>query len=220
MPEVDFDVYLISDRHQCRDEDLFCRVERALCGGVRAVQFREKDLSTRERFELGVALRGITSEFGAKLFVNGDAALARAIRADGVHLPVEGLPVDVCRKVLGPEMFIGVSTHSIDEAKEAKSNGADFVTYGPVFYTQSKAMYGSPVGLESLRTICAKIGLPVFALGGVGSDNIEDVISAGARGVAMISAILAADDVRSAAAQIAECVRRTRSSNNLTKKEG
>jgi thiamine-phosphate pyrophosphorylase len=117
-------------------------------------------------------------------------------------------------------MVIGVSTHSIAEAKEAETKGADFITYGPVYFTQSKAKYGSPVGLESLSCVCAGVGLPVFALGGVGRDTIEDVISAGAAGVAMISAILAADDVESAAAQIAERVRRSHSSESYTKKEG
>ena len=217
MRKVDFDFYLITDRSQCGGEDLVDRVERALKGGVRAVQMREKDLTTRERFELGQRLRGLTSEFGAKLFVNGDAALALAIDADGVHLPQDGLPADVCRRLLGPDMLIGVSTHSQVEAVEAEEKGADFITFGPTYYTPSKAQYGEPVGVDSLRLVCAKVGLPVFALGGVGSSNIEEVVSAGAAGAAMISAVLAAPDPEVAASEVSETLREARSVASLKK---
>jgi thiamine-phosphate pyrophosphorylase len=220
LPRVEFDMYLITDREQCRGEDLVARVERALNGGIRAVQLREKGLSTRERFELGQRLRRITLEFGARLLVNGDAALARAIGADGVHLPQDGLPADACRKVVGPDMLIGISTHSVSEAGEAEERGADFVTYGPVYCTPSKAKYGAPIGIDSLRAVCASASLPVFALGGVRLSNIDEVVSAGAAGVAMISAILAAADVESAVSEIAGCLRRAHSAENFSKKEG
>jgi thiamine-phosphate pyrophosphorylase len=179
----------------------FC-VEQALRGGVRAVQMREKELSTRERFELGMRLRQTTNGFGARLFVNGDAALALAIGADGVHLPQDGLPADVCRRLVGPEMLIGVSTHTMEEALEAEEKGADFMTYGPVYYTPSKAQYGEPVGIESLRAVCGTVRLPVFALGGIKTDNVVDVLSAGAAGIAMISAILGESDIEQAASQL------------------
>ncbi len=218
MQRVDFDLYLITDRHQCKG-DALSSIERALCGGVRAVQLREKDLSTRERFELGLNLRKLTAQFNAKLLVNGDAALARAIEADGVHLPQDGLPVDVCRKILGPNMLIGVSTHSISEAKEAEEKGADFLTFGPVYYTSSKAQYGPPVGLDSLRAACGTVKIPVFALGGIQATNIERILLAGAAGVAMISAIIAASDVEAAASNIAKLLSEARSTA-LAKKKG
>lgn len=220
MRQVDFDLYLITDRRQCGGEDMIARVERALRGGARAVQLREKDLSTRERFELGHRLRAVTSEFGAKLFVNGDAALARALGADGVHLPQDGLPADVCRGLLEPHMLVGVSTHSSAEAAEAEEMGADFITYGPVYYTASKAQYGPPVGVNSLRAVCAAAGLPVFALGGVGPSNIEEVVSAGASGAAMISAILAATDPEIAASESVEILREARSAKSFSGKKG
>lgn len=220
MPRVEFDLYLITDRHQCRAEDLPSGVERALRGGVRAVQLREKDLSTRERFELGTELRRLTSEFQARLLVNGDAALARAIGADGVHLPQDGLPADVCRKVLEPGMLIGVSTHSVPEAIEAVEKGADFITYGPVYHTPSKARYGPPVGADSLREVCEAVRLPVFALGGVGAAEIEEVLSAGAAGIGMISAILSAFDVEAAASEIVKHLREARAARPLAEKKG
>jgi thiamine-phosphate pyrophosphorylase len=211
LRQVDFDLYLITDRRECAGDDLVAGVEKALRGGVRAVQLREKDLTTRERFELGLKLRRLTSDFGAKLLVNGDAALALAVGADGVHLPQDGLPADVCRKLLGPEMLVGVSTHSAKEAKEAETKGADFITFGPVYHTASKAKYGPPVGIDSLRAACAAAGLPVFALGGIGPSNVEEVISAGTAGVALISAVLAASEPQTAASEIAECLREARS---------
>ena len=211
MRQVDFDLYLITDRRECAGDDLVAGVEKALRGGVRAVQLREKDITTRERFELGQKLRRLTNDFGAKLLVNGDAALALAVGADGVHLPQDGLPADVCRKLLGPEMLVGVSTHSAKEAEEAETKGADFITFGPVYHTASKAKYGPPVGINSLRAVCGAAGLPVFALGGVGPSNIEEVISAGTAGVALISAVLAASEPQAAASEIAGCLREARS---------
>lgn len=220
MPDVNFDIYLITDRNQCGSDGLLTCVENALKAGVGAVQLREKDLLTDERYKLGVKLRDVTYSYYAKLFVNGDAALARAIEADGVHLPQDGLPVDVCRTVLQPGMLIGVSTHSIEEAREAESKGADFVTFGPVYYTPSKAQYGKPVGLDALRAVCAAVGLPVFALGGVKPDTIEEVVSAGAAGISMISAILAAHDAEAAAADLAHRLDQARSNKSFQKKEG
>jgi thiamine-phosphate pyrophosphorylase len=219
LQRVDFDLYLITDRHQCENGDLVSSVECALRGGVRAVQLREKDLSTRERFELGLKLRDLTSRYNAKLLVNSDAALARAIGANGVHLPQDGLPADVCRKILERGMLVGVSTHSVAEAMDAEERGADFVTYGPVCYTSSKAKYGPPVGLDSLRTVCGTVRLPVFALGGITMANMTEVVSAGASGVAMISAVLAATDIESAASEIVRHLNEARSVA-LAKKKG
>jgi thiamine-phosphate pyrophosphorylase len=216
LRQVDFDLYVITDRRQC--DDLVACVEKALRGGARAVQLRDKDLFTRERFELGQKLRAVTSEFGANLIVNGDSALALALGADGAHLPQDGLPANVARALLGPDKLIGVSTHSRAEATEAVERGADFITFGPVYHTPSKAQYGAPVGLEELQNVCADVGVPVFALGGVAPSKIEEIIFAGATGVAMISAVLAVTDPEAAASGIVETLRQARLAESL--KEG
>jgi len=220
LAQAEFDLYIITDRHQCKDDDLEACIERAMRGGVRAVQLREKDLSTRERYEVGMRLRQLTSKFGARLLVNGDVALARAVRADGVHLPQDGLPADICRKLLEPGMLLGVSAHTVAEAREAEDGGADFITYGPVYHTPSKAKYGAPVGLDSLRAVCAEVRIPVLALGGIKASNVEEVLSAGAAGVAMISAVLAEPDVEAAASEILKRMRESRSARAFPKKEG
>ncbi len=201
MP-VDFELYLITDRRQCGNRELVACVKEALEGGVRAVQLREKDLSARERYALAQELRALTTSFGALLFINNDAALARIVKADGVHLPHDGLEPDVCRTVLEPGMLIGASTHSIAEAEEAVGKGADFITFGPVYQTPSKAQYGPPVGVDSLRKVCQEIKVPVFGLGGISSSRIEEVLSAGGAGIALISAILASPNIKDAASEL------------------
>jgi thiamine-phosphate pyrophosphorylase len=214
---VDFDLYVITDRRQCADGNITASVEQALKGGVRAVQLRDKDLSTRERYDIASKLRSMTSARGALLFINGDAALARAVQADGVHLPQDGLPADACRRILEPGMLIGVSTHSLPEARDAEARGADFITYGPVYHTPSKSQYGPPVGIESLRTACRTVELPVIGLGGIKAAGTKEVISAGAAGVAVISAILAAPDVERAASEFVMRLKNAKQSKVLHK---
>jgi thiamine-phosphate pyrophosphorylase len=214
---ADFALYLITDRSHCADGDILTSVERALQGGVQAVQLRDKDLSTRERYELACELRSMTRDRRALLFINGDAALARSVHADGVHLPQDGLPVDACRRVLEPDMLIGVSTHSLLEAQNAEARGADFVTYGPVYHTPSKAQYGPPVGIESLRAVCRTVRTPVIGLGGIKPAQTEEVVSAGAAGVAVISAILAAPDIERAASEFVMRLREAKQNKVLHK---
>ncbi len=141
---VDFKLYLITDRRQTRSRTLSAVVEQALQGGVRAVQLREKDLPTDELYRLADEFRRLTSLYGAKLLINERADIARDVRADGVHLQESGISVAAARKIIGPERLIGVSCHSLDSAKSAQKSGADFITFGPVFFTPSKAVYGKP----------------------------------------------------------------------------
>jgi len=138
--------------------------------------------------------------------VNDHVDVAVAAEADGVHLGRQSMPVDAARKIVGSGMLIGASTHSAQEAKDAEAKGADFVTYGPIFETPSKAQYGKPVGKLSIKEIKYCIDIPVFALGGVKSGNIMQVIAAGADGVAVISSIFAAEDVTTAARKFMQAI--------------
>lgn len=195
---VDFKLYLITDRKVAK-MPLPEAMRLALKGGVRAVQLREKDLPIRELLVLAQELRRITKEFGARLFINDRVDVAVAVDADGVHLGGQTMPPPAVRKIVGSNMLIGVSAHSIEEAREAEMGGADFITFGPIFLTPSKEKFGAPVGIEALRSVKKNVRIPVFGLGGIKSENISQVMQAGADGVAMISAILAADDIQTAA---------------------
>ncbi|HEY6011589.1 MAG TPA: thiamine phosphate synthase [Nitrospirota bacterium] len=198
---VDFNLYLITDRKQTR-LSLPEAIRFALKGGVRAVQLREKDLPVRELLALARELRKITSEFKARLFVNDRVDVAVAADADGVHLGHQSMPVDAVRKVVGSRMLIGVSTHTANEALAAEKGGADFITFGPVFATPSKVPYGAPVGSDALRQVKERVRIPVFALGGIKQGNIPEVIQSGADGVALISAVIAAENIQTAAEYI------------------
>jgi thiamine-phosphate pyrophosphorylase len=147
-------------------------------------------------------MRLLTSRHGAKLLINDRVDIALAAGADGVHLGVASIPPAEARRLLGSGRLIGCSTHSEEQLAAAEAGGADFVTFGPVYATPSKAPYGPPVGVEALRRACAAAGIPVFALGGVGPRNVGEVIAAGADGIAAISAVLAAEDPGTAASEI------------------
>jgi thiamine-phosphate pyrophosphorylase len=203
---IDFSLYLITDRRQVKGGDLVSAVGKALSAGVRTVQLREKDLFSRELYELAHDLRKVTAEHGARLLINDRVDIAQAVDADGVHLGGDSMPLYKARKILGSNKLIGVSCHNQVSAITAQEKGADFITFGPVFHTPSKASFGDPVGLEKLGEVASLLRIPVFGLGGINSANIPEVLSAGVHGIAMISAILAADDPSAAAAGILSAI--------------
>ena len=195
-PWIDFNFYLITDRRNTCGRDLREVVEEALRGGVRAVQLREKDLSSRELYELAYEMRKLTGRYDARLFINDRVDIALAVDADGVHLGAESMPIYRARMVLGERKLIGVSCHNQVNAITAQEKGADFITFGPVFPTPSKAVYGEPLGTAKLEGIVSLLQIPVFALGGIKRDNVPDVVACGARGIALVSAVLAAENPR------------------------
>lgn len=202
--KIGFRIYLVTDRKHCPGGDLVSAVGKALEGGVRAVQLREKDLPGRELFRLASRLRRLTEPFGAMLLINDRVDVAMAVGADGVHLGVLSLPPGEARRLLGASSVIGCSTHNAQELRDAETGGADFATFGPVYPTPSKAAYGPPVGMPALAAACRTARIPVFAIGGVGRGNVEETLRTGCFGVAMISGIVAARDPRAAAAEIAD----------------
>ena len=189
---VDFGLYLITDRAQTAGRQLPAVVADALAGGLRAVQLREKDLTGCQLFTLAGELRELTLRYGAKLLINDRVDVALAVGADGVQLGKTGLPVSAARRILGPGRLIGYSAHSLEEALLAQGSGVDFVTLGPVYHTPSKAAYGEPLGLDVLAETARTLKVPVFALGGVKAGSVDEILSAGVHGVALISAIIAA----------------------------
>lgn len=197
---VDFRLYLITDRKLFTDsQGLFTAVEGALKAGVKAVQLREKDLGIRELLAMAYQMRSLTRRYGARLVVNDRVDVAICAEADGVHLGQSGMPVHAVRKVVGGRLMIGSSTHTLDEAVTAEKEGADFMTFGPLYETPSKLRYGKPVRLEELRRLQDSVTIPVFGIGGVGKEKVKEVLASGAHGVAVIRGILGAADTRAAA---------------------
>jgi len=193
---LDFNLYLITDRNQTGNVRLIDVVEEALKGGVRGIQLREKDLSSRELYELAYELRKLTNRYDARLIVNDRVDIALAVDADGVHLGLNSLPIHRVRRLIGDNKLIGLSCHNQVNAIMAQEKGADFITFGPVYYTPSKAQYGKPVGVEKLEIVSHLLEIPVFALGGIKMANIHEVVAAGAAGISLVSAIIANDDPR------------------------
>ncbi|NJD55434.1 MAG: thiamine phosphate synthase [Nitrospirae bacterium] len=193
----DFRLYLITDRKLfSSSEEMLKAIESALEGGVRAVQLREKDLTSRELLAMAYEVRKQTKRYGAKLFINDRIDIALAVDADGVHLGGNSMPAGAARKASGGTLMIGVSAHSVQEARNAQENGTDFITLGPVYETASKMQYGEPIGTQVLKEATRDVSVPVYAIGGIRTDRIAEVLQQGAYGVALISAILRAADVR------------------------
>ena len=206
MNSVDFSLYLIADVEQIK-EDMPSSVKLAIDGGVKAIQLRGKDLSAKELLKIGERLRHLTHIESVKLFINDRIDVAMAIQADGVHLGQNSMPVKLARETSGDRFIIGVSTHSLKEAMDAEAGGADFITVGPIFETESKLRYGSPVGLTTLADVCRKVKIPVFAIGGISIERVNSVMKEGAHGVAVISAILKAESVYDAAVNMLDELR-------------
>jgi thiamine-phosphate pyrophosphorylase len=202
VPEPLFRLYLITDRHQTSGRSLIDIVKEALAGGVKAVQLREKDLPIRELLLLAEEMRKITKEAGALLFINGRIDVTMAVEADGIHLGQSDLPVDVARNIVGNRFMIGVSTHNLIEAKEAETGGADFITFGPVYETPSKLKYGKAIGIEALKEAKGGVSIPVYAIGGIKSGDIKQILEARADGVAIISAIIGAKEPKKAVEEL------------------
>ncbi len=204
--QIDFRLYLITDRKLTAD--LKWTIEEALKSGVRAVQIREKDLSAKDLINLSRQLQGITKGYRAKLFINDRADIALALGLDGVHLGSQGLPPDIVERISAGRLLIGASTHSLDEALEAESRGADFITFGPVYETPSKLKYGKPPGIKALKEVVKRIRIPVFAIGGINIKNVREVMDAGVHGIALISAIMASEAPGRAARELIEEIQR------------
>ncbi len=208
-PGINERLYLITDgSSEVNMAGLLQRVKEALKGGVRIVQLREKGLGGRTLLELALKMREVTAAFGARLLINDRIDVALLSGADGVHLGRSSVSASEARGILGPGRLIGVSTHSLDEARAAEADGADFVTFGPVYPTPSKACYGPPVGIQALKEASSSIRVPVYAIGGVKKENLREVVAAGAFGAAVISAVLAGEDPAESARELIEELKR------------
>jgi len=199
---MEFCFYLITDRHAAGGRSIEDVLTLAIEGGVKGVLLREKDLPDGELIALAGRARDLTRRHRVKLLISGRVDVAVAVGADGVHLGGGSLPVKAARELLGDEKYVSASTHSLAEAVRAQDEGADFITFGPVYHTPSKAVYGPPVGIRALEEVCGRLVIPVFAVGGINPGNAVESLRAGAYGLAVISAVVSAADPASATRDI------------------
>ncbi|EMA51822.1 thiamine phosphate synthase [Halococcus thailandensis] len=200
--------YLVTQANRSRDRSTEEIVAAAIDGGVTAIQLREKNATVRERYELAEELRKQTRAADVTFIVNDRADIAAAVDADGVHLGDDDLPIPAAREVLGPERCIGRSVSTVEAAEAAERAGADYLGVGAIYATTSKDIPDAEaeIGTETVADIVAAVNIPIVGIGGVTPENAHDVVAAGADGVAVISAITAADDPAAATRQLADTV--------------
>lgn len=195
MFNINFRLYLITDRHQCKNREFSQVITQACAAGVKAIQLREKDLSPFSLYQLAENIKKICQVTQTKLFINDRADIAQALGAEGVQLTAQSLPVEAVRKCFTEPKLIGVSTHSLEEAQRAEGSGADFVLFGPIFETPSKTTFGKPQGLAKLEQIAKLIKIPVYAIGGIIPERAKQCLERGAFGVAVISSVMSSTNV-------------------------
>ena len=182
--------------------------KRVLAGGARILQLRGKGLSSKELLANARVIRKLTKQVGAVFIVNDRTDIALLSDADGVHLGQDDLPIAEARKILGREKLIGISTHNLDQALKAEQEGSDYIGFGPVFGTKTKADAEEAKGIEALKEVKKKVSIPVIAIGGINLENLKEVIDAGADGVAVISAIVKAENIEETTKRFIEAFKR------------
>jgi thiamine-phosphate pyrophosphorylase len=197
---------VVTDRHQTNGRPLVPLLQRVVNAVAPAIQLRERDLSARELLMLAREVQVVTASRRSQLLINDRIDVALALEGVGVHLRSNSLPVMVARQTLGTQRLLGVSVHSVEEAMRAASQGADYIVLGPIYETPTKQMYGPPLGIHTLEKACGLIRIPIIGIGGVTSARAREMRRGGAFGAAVITAILGAADVESAARELLDAV--------------
>ena len=187
---IDFKLYAITDRHRCAPTPLVDVIAELLDAGITAFQLREKDLSDTELMKLAHPIAELCRNYEAKLFINTHTSVAINVGATGIHLPANVESVGSVKAKTGDNFYIGCSVHSLDAVKKREAEGADFVTYSPIYQTASKPGYGPAVGTSSLAEVIKGVKVPVFALGGIIPARVPECLTAGAFGVAVMSGVM------------------------------
>jgi thiamine-phosphate pyrophosphorylase len=198
-------LHVLTDREWSRGRDTLTVASAALDGGATVIQLRDKKASTRTLVEGGQTLRALTRERGALLKVNDRIDVALAIEADGAHIGQDDdMPIALARKLLGPDRILGVSAGNLEEAHVAITNGADYLGVGPIYATKTKADAGEPIGLSLLTELASHYSTPLIAIGGIKAGNVAAVLQAGAQGIAVIRAVVSAQDITATTRELRE----------------
>lgn len=210
MHKYDLSLYLVTDRGYIGNRKLVKVVQQAVAGGVTAVQLREKNCSTREFIKLGQEIKSRLKNKNIPLIINDRIDIALAIQADGVHLGQEDMPVKMARDILGNDYLIGLSVENMNHIKKAEQLDVDYLGLSPLFVTKTKPELKQEWGLDGLKRARNNSSHPIVAIGNINSGNAAKVIGSGADGIAVVSAICAADDPKRAANQLSTQIRKAR----------
>ena len=200
-PTFDLTLYLVTDSGLNTAASLPDAVEQAIMGGVTLVQLREKTADSRDFYEKALQVKAVTDRYSVPLIINDRLDIAQAVNAAGVHLGAEDIPVDVARKILGDDKIIGATAKTLAQALAAEKAGADYLGCGAMYLSTAKPG-ALPMSKETLSEILAAVHIPVVAIGGIGEGNVQEIIPLGVNGVAVVSAIIAQDDITAAAARL------------------
>ncbi len=207
MNNIDYSVYLVTDRDLLKGRNLTEVIEEAILGGTSIVQLREKYASSLEFYEVAKEVKKITDKYNVPLIINDRIDIALAIDASGVHLGQSDIPCSIARKILPKGKIIGVSAHNLKEAEKALKDGADYLGCGAVFNTSTKKDV-TTLSYEGLKEITDNINIPIVAIGGINENNIITLKGSGINGVAVVSSIIGKENVKGASEKLKELVKK------------
>jgi len=202
MKSIDWKLCLVADSEAAKGRYLLNLIEKSVNSGVTLVQLRAKELQTREFLQLALQTAKLLKEKSIPLIINDRIDIALACGAEGVHLGQEDIPLPYARKILGKKKRIGISVNTVNEAEEAEKGGADYLGVGPVYYTPSKRDLKAILGPSGLKVIREKVKIPILAIGGINAENAREVMSCGVDGIAVISALMEAEDIAEATREL------------------
>lgn len=201
-PRFDLRVYVLTDINLSRGRTHHDVVAAAIEGGATLIQYREKNASTRRMITEAAQLRDLCHQHGIPFIVNDRVDVALAVDADGVHVGQEDMPAAIARELIGDAKLLGVSAENLEQAHKAIKDGADYLGVGTIFQTATKSDAGKPIGLDNLEKIVRISSIPIVAIGGINKSNAAEVIRSGANGIAVISAVVGADNIEQATREL------------------
>ena len=201
--DIDYSVYLVTDRRNKTDEEFLNIIEEAIKGGTTIVQLREKTASTKEFYDLALKVKEITSRYDVPLLINDRIDIALAVDSEGVHIGQDDMPAGIASEIIGEDKILGVSASTVEEAKKAEIDSADYIGSGAVFPTATKDDADS-VSEEELKEIVDSIDIPVVAIGGITIENAHTLKASGIAGFSVVSAIMSAEDPKEASEKLKE----------------
>lgn len=199
--KIDYSLYLVTDRNLMTTDTVEASVEQAILGGCTLVQLREKDISSRAFYDTALAVHKVTKQYEVPLIINDRLDIALAIDAEGVHIGQEDLPARDVRRILGPDKILGVSASRLPEALAAFEDGADYLGVGAMYATSTKDTTGL-TGMDELRRIREAVGIPIVVIGGINLQTIPSFRGSGIDGIAVVSALVAQEDIVKAAQEL------------------